>query len=82
MGANQSILESNVMLVVYLQNLGAAELRFLWLQRIPCVRSWVVLLSYSPLVNKESSSSKLILSFFMYIVLMNMCDYVIYMLFI
>ena len=64
MGANQSILESKVMLVVYLQSLGAAELRVLWLQRSPYVRSWVVLLSYSPLVNKENYSSNLVLSLF------------------
>ena len=61
MGTNQSILESKVMLVVYLQNLGATKLRVLWLKRIPCVRSWVVLLSCSPLVNKENSSSNLVL---------------------
>ena len=52
------------MLLVYLQSLGAVELRVLWLQRSPCVRSWVVLLSYSPLVNKENSSSNLVLSLF------------------
>ena len=54
-------LESKVMLVVYLQNLGAAELRVLWLQRSPCVRSWVVFLPISLLVNKENSSSNLVL---------------------
>ena len=61
---NESILESKVMMVVYLQSLGAAELRVLWFQRSPCVRSWVVLLSCSPLVNKENSSSNLVLSLF------------------
>ena len=40
---NQSSLESKVMLVVYLQSHGAVELKVLWLQRSPCVRSWVVL---------------------------------------
>ena len=64
MGANQSILESKVMLVVYLQSLGVEELRVLWLQRIPYVISWVVLLSYSPFVKKENSSSNLVLSLF------------------
>ena len=82
MGANQSILERKVMLVVYLQNLGAVELGLLWLQRSPCVRSWVVLLSYSPLVNKENSSSNLVLSLFHVYLLNGYVDYVIYMLFI
>ena len=63
-GTNESILERKVMLVVYLQSLAATEIRVLWLQRIPYVRSWVVLLSCSPLVNKENSSSNLVLSLF------------------
>ena len=63
-GTNQLILERKVMLVVYLDNLGVAELRVLWLQRSPCVRSWFVLLSYSSLVNKDNSSSNLVLSLF------------------
>ena len=32
-GANESLLERKFMLVVYLQSLGAAELKVLWLQR-------------------------------------------------
>ena len=64
MGANESILERKVMLVVYFQSLGVAKLRVLWLQRIPCVRSWFVLLSRSLVVNKENSSSNLVLSLF------------------
>ena len=82
MGANQSILESKVMLVVYLQNIGAAELRVLWSQRIHCVKRWVVLLSYSSLVNKENSSSNLVLSLFHVFWLMNIFDYMFDILFI
>ena len=62
MGIIDQFLERKVMLVVYLQNLGVAELRFLWLQRSPSVKIWVVFLSYSSLVNKENSSSNLVMS--------------------
>ena len=82
MGSNESILESKVMLVVYIQSLGAAKLKLLWLQRSPCLRSWVVLLSYSPLVNKENSSSNLVLSLLHVYWLNGYADYVIYMFFI
>ena len=64
MGINKEFLERKVMLVVYLHNLGVAELRVLWLKKSPYVRSWVALLSCSPLVNKENSSSNLVLSLF------------------
>ena len=82
MGTNQSILERKVMLVVYLQNLGAAKLRFFWLQRSPCLRSWVVLLSHSLIVNKENSSSNIVLSLFHVLWLMNVFDYIFDILFI
>ena len=82
MGANQSILESKVMLVVYLQSLGVAKLRVLWLQRSPCLRSWVVRLSHSSIVNKENSSSNLVLSLFHVYGLMNILAYMLNMLFI
>ena len=72
MGTNQSILERKVMLVVYIHNIGAVELRVLWLQMITCLRSWVVLLSHSSIVNKENSSSNLVLSIFHVFWLMNM----------
>ena len=70
------------MLVVYLQSLGAAKLRVLWLQRSPCLRSWVVLLSHSSIVNKENSSSNLVLSLFHVFWLMNIFDYMFDILFI
>ena len=82
MGTKKSILESKVMLVVYLQNLGAAELRVLWLQRSRCFRSWVVLLSHSSIVNEENSSSNNVLSLFHVSWLMNVFDYIFYILFI
>ena len=82
MGSNQSILLSKVMLVVYIQSLGAAELRVLWLQRSPCLRSWVVLLSHSLIVNKENSSSNIVLSLFHVLWLMNVFDYIFDILFI
>ena len=70
------------MLVVYLQNLGAVELRVLWLQRIPCLRSWVVLLSHSSIVNKDNSSSNLVVSLFHVYWLMNIFVYMFNMFFI
>ena len=70
------------MLVVYLQNLGAAELRVLWLQRSLCLRSWVVFLSYSSIVNKENYSSNLVLCTFHVYWLMSMFVHIINMLFI
>ena len=75
MGTNQSILESKVMVVLYLQNIGVAELRVLWLQRIPCLRSWVVLLSHSLSVNKDNSSTNIVLSLFHVFWLMNIFAY-------
>ena len=60
---------------------GAVELRVLWLQRSPCLRSYVVLLSHSPIVNKENSSSNLVLCIFHVYWLMNMFVYIINMLF-
>ena len=82
MGANQSILERKVMVVVYLQNLGEAKLSVFWLQRNPYLRSWVVFLSFSLIVNKENSSSNLVLSLFHVLWLMNVFDYVFDILFI
>ena len=70
------------MLVVYLQKLGATELRVLWLWRSPCLRSWVVLLSHSLIVNKENYSSNIVLSLFHVLWLMNIFDYVLDILFI
>ena len=70
------------MLVVYLQNLGAAELKVLWLQRSPCLISWVVFLSYSSIVNKENSSSNLVLCIFHVYWLANMFVLIINMMFI
>ena len=70
------------MLVVYLQSLGAIEIRVLWLQRSPCLRSWVILLSHSLIVNKENSSSNIVLSLFHVLWLMNIFDYVLEILFI
>ena len=64
------------------KNLGAAELRVLWLQRSPCLRSWVVLLSHSLIVNKKNSSSNLVLSLFHVFWLMNIFDYMFDILFI
>ena len=82
MGTNQAILERKVMLVVYIHNLGVAELRVLWLQRSPCLRSWVVLLSHSSIVNKENSSSNLVLILFHVFWLMDIFAYMFHILFI
>ena len=82
MGTKESILESKVMLVVYLQNIGTTELIVLWLQRSPCPRNWVVLLSHSLIVNKENSSSNLVLSLFHVFWLMNIFSYIFDILFI
>ena len=70
------------MLVVYLQNLGAAEHRVLWLQRSPYLRRCVVLLSYSSIVNKDNSSSNLVLSPFHVFWLINIFAYMFNILFI
>ena len=43
---------------------GLVELRFLWLQRSPCLKRWVVHLSHSLIVNKDNSSSNIVLSLF------------------
>ena len=82
MGTKKSILERKVMLVVYLQSLGVAELIFLWLQSSPCLRSWVVLLSHSSIVNEENSSSNLVLSLFHVYWLMNILVYMLNVIFI
>ena len=55
----------------YSKVFGAAELRILWLQRSPCLRHWVVHLSHSVIVNKENSSSNIVLSLFHVLWLMN-----------
>ena len=81
-GDNESILERKVMLVVYIQSLGATKLRFLWLQRSPCLKSWVVLLSYSSILNKENFYSNLVLSLFHVYWLMNILVYMLNMIFI
>ena len=49
---------------IYSEVFGVAELRVLWLQRIPCLRRWVVHLSHSLIFNKENSSSNSVLSLF------------------
>ena len=82
MGTKESILESKVMLLVYLESLGAAELRVLWLQRSPCVRSWVVFLSTHYFLIKRILLPMLYCAYHMYIGLMNMFNDVINMLFI
>ena len=41
----------------------SSELRVLWLQS-PCLRHWVVHLSHSLIVNKDNSSSNIVLSLF------------------
>ena len=46
------------------------------------VRSWVVLLSHSLIVNKDNSSSNLVLSLFHVLWLMNIFDYMFDILFI
>ena len=56
------------------RSIGAAELRVLWLERSPYLRSWVVLLSHSLIVNKENSSSNIVLSLFHVLGLMNIFD--------
>ena len=43
---------------------GAAKLRVLWLHRSPCLKCWVVHLSHSLIVNKDNSSSNIVLSLF------------------
>ena len=37
---------------VYSEVFGAVELRILWLQRSPCLRRWVVILTHSLLLIK------------------------------
>ena len=69
------------MLVVYLQSLGAAELKFIWLQRSPCVRSWVVFLPIHCLLIKRIILPILCCAYLMYIGLMNMFNYIINMFF-
>ena len=64
------------------RSIGEAELRVLWLQRIPCLRSWVVILSHSLIVNKDNSSCNIVLSLFHVLWLMNVFDYVFDILFI
>ena len=67
---------------LYSEFFGVVELRVLWLQRIPCLRLWVVLLSHSLIVNKEKSSSNIVLSLFHVSWLMNILDYTLDILFI
>ena len=75
-GPKESILESKVMLVVYLQKSWSNK------TQSPCLRSWVVLLSHSLIVNKENSSSNNVLSLFHVLWLMNLFDYALDILFI
>ena len=75
-GIKESSLERKFMLAVYLQKY--------WNNRTqsPCLRSWVVLLSHSLIVNKENYSSNIVLSLFHVLWLMNIFSYALDILFI
>ena len=81
-GINQSRLERKVMMVVYLQKSWSSRTQSPLVAGNPCLRSWVVLLSHSLIVNKENSSSNLVLSLFHVLCLMNVFDYMFDILFI
>ena len=49
---------------IFLEVFGVEELRFLWLQRSPCFRRWVVTLSHSLLLIKRGPYSKCVLNIF------------------
>ena len=83
MGLINQFLERKVMMVVYyLQNIGAIEIKVLWLQRSPCIRSWVVFLPIHCLLIKRFLLPNLYCVYLMYIGLMNIFNCIINMLFI
>ena len=78
MGLINQFLERKVMLVVYLQSLGAEELKVLGCKGV--LGSWVVFLPIYLLLIKRILLPILYCAYLMYIGLMNMFNYIIYLL--
>ena len=70
------------MLVVYLQKYWSSRTQSPLVAEESLSHKWIVLLSHSLIVNKDNSSSNIVLSLFHVSWLMNILDYVLDVLFI